>query len=177
MARMAASSGGVTAPVPARPWCGTSTRGRTTRARSRSSTSTARCTSAPPMAPMASSCGGATAPVRGRLVRNINPAAGERYPGDLTNIGGTLYFSAIDGTNGAELWKSNGTSTGTVRVRNIGPARQRLRAGSNERQRHVVTSCQRRHDGSELWKSDGTSTGTVLLRNINPARTSVIRSS
>ncbi len=45
----------------------------------------------------------------------------ERLPGDLTNIGGTLYFSAIDGTNGAELWKSNGTSTGTVMVRNIGP--------------------------------------------------------
>ena len=35
---------------------------------------------------------------------------------DLTAVGNTLYFSAPDGTNGIDLWKSDGTPAGTVRV-------------------------------------------------------------
>ncbi len=33
----------------------------------------------------------------------------------------TLYFRADDGSNGSELWKSDGTSAGTVLVRDIYP--------------------------------------------------------
>ncbi|MEZ6090247.1 MAG: hypothetical protein R3C05_19910 [Pirellulaceae bacterium] len=29
-------------------------------------------------------------------------------PGNLTNVNGTLYFTANDGTSGFELWKSDG---------------------------------------------------------------------
>jgi ELWxxDGT repeat protein len=36
----------------------------------------------------------------------------------------TLFFTAFDGVNGAELWKSDGTAAGTVLVRDI-------RAGSS----------------------------------------------
>ena len=32
------------------------------------------------------------------------------YPRRLTAVGNTLYFRANDGTNGSELWKSDGTS-------------------------------------------------------------------
>jgi ELWxxDGT repeat protein len=39
----------------------------------------------------------------------------------LTNVSGTLFFSADDGTNGYELWKSDGTSTGTTLVKDINP--------------------------------------------------------
>ncbi len=38
---------------------------------------------------------------------------------DLTNVGGTLYFSANDGASGVELWKSDGTVDGTVLVKDI----------------------------------------------------------
>ena len=39
----------------------------------------------------------------------------------LSNVNGTLYFQANDGINGIELWKSNGTTTGTVLVADINP--------------------------------------------------------
>ncbi len=37
----------------------------------------------------------------------------------LTNVSGVLYLRANDGTTGYELWKSNGTTDGTVLVADI----------------------------------------------------------
>jgi ELWxxDGT repeat protein len=37
----------------------------------------------------------------------------------LTNVDGTLYFTANDGTSGYELWKSDGTEAGALRVKDI----------------------------------------------------------
>jgi ELWxxDGT repeat protein len=45
-----------------------------------------------------------------------NPA-----PTNLTSFGGYLYFQASDGSNGDELWKSDGTSSGTTVVKDIYP--------------------------------------------------------
>ena len=39
----------------------------------------------------------------------------------LTNVNGTLFFTAFDGVNGSELWKSDGTEAGTVLVKDIAP--------------------------------------------------------
>src|SRR4051812_20389256 len=48
------------------------------------------------------------------LVKDINPAVDAFDTGSapdlLTNVNGTLYFVASDGTNGRELWKSDGTN-------------------------------------------------------------------
>jgi ELWxxDGT repeat protein len=41
-----------------------------------------------------------------RLVRDINPGAAHSNPQSLTPVGGTLYFTATDGTHGVELWKT-----------------------------------------------------------------------
>src|SRR5437870_1616686 len=55
------------------------------------------------------------------LVKDIFPGSSGSYPDNLTNINGTLWFSASDGFpgDGEELWKSDGTAAGTVMVKDI----------------------------------------------------------
>src|SRR5262249_53540670 len=57
------------------------------------------------------------------LVKDINPGSGSSAfsAPSLTNVNGTLFFRANDGTNGYELWKSDGTTAGTVLVKDIRP--------------------------------------------------------
>ena len=45
---------------------------------------------------------------------------GSSNPGGFTEFNGSLYFSAKDG-NGMELWKTDGTASGTVIVKDIYP--------------------------------------------------------
>ena len=100
------------------------------------------------------------------LVKDINPF-GPSFPNDLTNINGTLYFSADDGSNGRELWKSNGAERGTVRVKDIRPG-----GGDSSPSNLTIVDDWlffRASDGisgTELWKSDGTAAGTVLVKDI-----------
>ena len=53
------------------------------------------------------------------LVKDINPLTGSSNPSNSIAIGTTLYFTANDGVSGVELWKSDGTAAGTVRVKDI----------------------------------------------------------
>ncbi|GBE39483.1 hypothetical protein BMS3Bbin08_02106 [bacterium BMS3Bbin08] len=55
------------------------------------------------------------------MVKDINPDSSSSSPNDLTNVNGTLFFSADDGTNGCEPWKSDGTTAGTVMIADINP--------------------------------------------------------
>src|SRR5207248_6883299 len=103
-------------------------------------------------------------------------------PGNLTNVNGTLFFSAYDGTDGQELWKSDGTVAGTVLVKDIypgayyptgyysspyGPHSSSPSNLTNVNGTLFFTANDGTH-GSELWKSDGTTTGTALVKDINP---------
>jgi ELWxxDGT repeat protein len=76
-------------------------------------------------------------------------------------------FAARGGGKGNELWRSNGTSSGTWRVRD-------LRAGSAGSDPAWLVAIDGRiyfsaNDGTrgrELWMSDGTSAGTKLVKDI-----------
>jgi ELWxxDGT repeat protein len=86
----------------------------------------------------------------------------------LTNVNGTLFFAANDGTNGVELWKSDGTAAGTVMVKDINTfsdsnPNQLLNIGGT-----LYFTAADPFLGSELHKSDGTTAGTVNVKDIYP---------
>lgn len=103
------------------------------------------------------------------LVKNIATGAGQSsYPSDFMVAGGELYFGASDQVNGQELWKTDGTSSGTIIVRNITPG-----SGSTsiillgELNGKLLFSASSSTLGRELWVSDGTTIGTQNLLDIN----------
>jgi ELWxxDGT repeat protein len=107
------------------------------------------------------------------VVKSIGPpfkhTEGAR-PANLAYVNGTLYFSANDGTSGRELWKSNGTSAGTSRVKDIVPGAGSsldpfgsAAVGLNGTLYFTVTSNSFQY---ALWKSDGTDAGTVKVLDI-----------
>ena len=53
------------------------------------------------------------------MVENIASGGVSSYAIRLTAVNNTLFYTANNGQNGFELWKSNGTSSGTVMVKDI----------------------------------------------------------
>src|SRR5881396_2555956 len=72
------------------------------------------------------------------LVKDINPGRGSSSPDGLTDVNGTLFFSAEDPTNGRELWKSDGTAAGTEEVRDGNAGSDGAREGHQSRQRRLL---------------------------------------
>ena len=98
------------------------------------------------------------------MVKDINPGMTSSNPGNLTNVNGTLFFTATDGTNGNELWKSDGTSAGTVMVKNLDALYSDFTNANGTPYFVALVSS----SGSELWKSDGTDAGTTIVADIMP---------
>src|SRR5205085_6189998 len=53
------------------------------------------------------------------LLKNINPVGAALQDLFPVNVNGTIYFEANDGVHGIELWKTDGTTGGTVMVKDI----------------------------------------------------------
>ncbi|MDH4203176.1 MAG: hypothetical protein OEV87_09820 [Phycisphaerae bacterium] len=84
-------------------------------------------------------------------------------------MNGTLYFSANDGVHGQELWKSNGTQSGTVMVKDINPGpKDSNPTHLTEYNGKLYFGADNGTDGHELWCSDGTEAGTFMVKDIYP---------
>jgi ELWxxDGT repeat protein len=105
------------------------------------------------------------------FVKDINTIA-ETVGGTPTafvQVGTTMFFTASGSTTGQELWKTDGTPSGTMLVKDI-------RSGGTGSGLNQLTnvngtlffSANNGTNGSELWKTDGTTQGTVLVRDIRP---------
>jgi ELWxxDGT repeat protein len=104
------------------------------------------------------------------MVKDINPGTADSYDDSYTSFfsnNNILYFDAKDATSGTELWKTDGTSAGTVMLKDINAGT----ASSNSADftalgTSVIFSATDATHGTELWKTDGTPGGTVLVKDI-----------
>lgn len=101
------------------------------------------------------------------LVKDLNPGAGYSwlgYSSDLINVNGILFFAASDPATGIELWRSDGTASGTTVVKDIFPGIESSYPGELVNINNVLyftattPSC-----GIAIWKSDGTANGTTMV--------------
>ncbi len=102
------------------------------------------------------------------VIKDILPGNGSSMPMNLTPVGSTLFFTALDSTNDRDLWKTNGTNSGTTRVGNnteysdvTGPEKLTNVNGTLFFVGKTLDTDQ------ELWKSNGTTAGTVEVLDIN----------
>jgi ELWxxDGT repeat protein len=107
------------------------------------------------------------------FVKNVDWSTIAIYFGyNFTSFNGNLYFTGgnttfNNGTANVELWKTDGTNQGTVRVKDINPTGE----GSNPNKLTVLnntTMLFQANDGvggMELWKTYGTNEGTVSVTN------------
>jgi len=88
------------------------------------------------------------------------------FLGQLTNVNGTLFFTTgYDTNNGTELWKTDGTLTGTVMVKDINPGTGSSRPGNLTVVNGKLYFSAFDGSGLHLWSSDGTITGTQPVIN------------
>ena len=114
------------------------------------------------------------------MIKDINPSGNGMdlpatvysfiyYGKCIANIGSTVFFVANDGSTGFELWKTDGTSSGTTLVKDIYTG-----SNSSKPNNFIVVngvlyfSATTNAEGTELWKSDGTTAGTVLVKDLSP---------
>ncbi|MEH6536835.1 MAG: ELWxxDGT repeat protein [Psychroserpens sp.] len=85
------------------------------------------------------------------------------------NLNNEVFFTASNGTEGKELWKTDGTENGTVLLKDINPGSFSSNPQNFVRIDNVVYfQASTANEGTELWKTDGTTEGTVLVTdNIN----------
>ena len=99
---------------------------------------------------------------------NVGPRGSD--PRDFVNVGALTLFSATDGSNGHELWVTDGTLVGTGLLRDIFPGFDsglRLGLRSTKVGNLIYFAAKDPSHGTELWCSDGTATGTVLVTDLN----------
>ena len=120
------------------------------------------------------------------LVKDINtqptqeppdpPNTTNSFPFGLTDVNGVLFFTADDGVNGNELWRSDGTEAGTFMVKDIHPGQPPEPAEPNDSVGNDLVAgdgllfftAVDAGSGRELWQSDGTTAGTVRLTDLRP---------
>jgi len=118
-----------------------------------------------------------------RLVKDINPTSNSilgtssvKYFAKLNNV---LYFGAGRDSDGAELWKSDGTTAGTELVKDIESDNSNgtYLLGSNPAymtvyNNKVYFSANTLTHGRELWVTDGTAAGTQMVVDFTPGNAS-----
>ena len=107
------------------------------------------------------------------LVKDIKPGAASGMDQlntgpNFENVNGTLFFIAEDAVNGHEIWKSDGTTAGTVMVSDFSGNPSNYPVGLTNVNGTLFFSFNDGVRGEELWKTNGTANGTLLVKDVNP---------
>ncbi len=100
------------------------------------------------------------------LLKDINPGRNGSYTvssDGLINVNGTLFFAANNGVSGDELWKSNGTTAGTVLVRDIYPGSKSSYPRYMANMNGTLFFAADTPNNLGLWRSNGTAAGTTEI--------------
>ncbi|RKH08019.1 hypothetical protein D7V97_20650 [Corallococcus sp. CA053C] len=100
------------------------------------------------------------------------------YPSELTPLGDAVFFMAGaegffgepgDRWFGGELWRSDGTTPGTRRVKDVRlGAEGSLPSGLTVMDGQLYFAADDGVHGRELWRTDGSSQGTQLVQDLEP---------
>jgi len=109
-----------------------------------------------------------------RMVKDIHLGVDDSNPHGFAALNGKIFFAAADSGNVTggydyELWRSDGTAKGTVKVADTlpGPATgdpQHLTRSGDQ----LFFTASGVGTGRELWVTDGTHAGSHLVKDINP---------
>ena len=100
-------------------------------------------------------------------------------PDIFVQMGNYAFFFADDGVHGKELWKTDGTASGTSMVKDINSGAPTSYPSTSKYTMAVIGStlyfsADDGSNGVELWKTDGTSSGTSIVKNINSGSSVVV---
>jgi ELWxxDGT repeat protein len=85
---------------------------------------------------------------------------------DAVELGDEVYFPAEDATGDVELWKSDGTEAGTLRVKDVDATDSSTPHVLAATDSKVFFSAYETQRGRELWATDGTEEGTQLVADL-----------
>lgn len=105
-------------------------------------------------------------------IKDINPGVSSSNPEGLTVLNGNVYFSAEDGSNGRELWMTDGTEAGTQLLKDINPGSDDSSPSRFfEYNGNLLFTADDGSHGRELWITDGTIQGTEMVKDIRTGST------
>ncbi|MCC7272300.1 MAG: hypothetical protein IT561_06495 [Alphaproteobacteria bacterium] len=101
------------------------------------------------------------------LLLDIRSGPAGSNPGPFVEFGGAAYFAADDGSRRG-LWRTDGTSAGTVLAAPVDIAADSLPGAMAVADGTLYFAATDASHGLELWRSDGTSAGTALAFDVVP---------
>ncbi len=100
------------------------------------------------------------------LVLDGNPGTSSIFPTELTAADDLVYYRG-GGTQGKQLWRSDGTAAGTYKLLHITATNQNIQSNSIRTIGNKAYFLIRKSSGeTEFWESDGTVAGTLKLTDV-----------
>lgn len=111
------------------------------------------------------------------MVKNVDPKKSYEHIKRVIANDDFVFFTANDSVNGEELWRTSGTESSSVLLKDINPGTNS--AWNDFQGREFIVFLNKVYfnandgvNGDELWVTSGTSTNTLMLKDINTGTSS-----